>query len=111
MELRLTRYGYNAKVPREVLNVKPREVRALLRANFPPVAHRSCNMTPSESQAGRGRLGLACFCLKGTHRSRSDPALVGARKIWAKSDQKEGVCAGAGNGIECPGEICIALRV
>jgi hypothetical protein len=27
---------------------------------------------------------------KGTHRSRSDPALVGARKIWANSDQKEG---------------------
>ena len=48
---------------------------------------------------------------KGTHRSSSDPDLVGARKIWANSDQKEGVCAGAGNGIECPGEIRIPLRV
>ncbi len=27
---------------------------------------------------------------KGTHRSRRDPVLVGARKIWANSDQKEG---------------------
>ena len=68
-------------------------------------------------------LGLACFFLtfntlvvtiavaKGTHRSCSDPALVGARKVWANSDQKEGVCAGARNGIECPGEIRIPLRV
>jgi hypothetical protein len=47
---------------------------------------------------------------KGTHRSRSDPALVGARKIWANSDQKEGVCAGTRSGIECPGEIRIPLR-
>jgi len=27
---------------------------------------------------------------KGTHRSRSDPALVGAGRIWANSDQKRG---------------------
>ena len=47
---------------------------------------------------------------KGTHRSRSDPALVGARKIWANSDQKEGVCAGTRSGNECPGEIRIPLR-
>ena len=47
----------------------------------------------------------------GAHCSRSDPGLVGARKIWANSDQKEGVCAGARNGIECPGEIRIPLRV
>ena len=47
---------------------------------------------------------------KGTHRSRSDPGLVGAQ-IWANSDQKEGVCAVARNGIECPGEIRIPLRV
>src|ERR1700676_4431670 len=48
---------------------------------------------------------------KGTHRSRSDPALVGTRKIWANTDQKEGVCAGARNGRECPGKIRIATRV
>jgi len=47
---------------------------------------------------------------KGTHRSRSDPALVGARKIWANSDQKEGVCAGTRSVNECPGEIRIPLR-
>ena len=35
MEPRLTRYGYNAKVLCEVLNVKPREVRALLRGQLP----------------------------------------------------------------------------
>jgi type II secretory pathway predicted ATPase ExeA len=43
MEPRLTRYGYNAKVLCEVLNVKPREVRALLRGQLPAVAPRSCN--------------------------------------------------------------------
>ena len=48
---------------------------------------------------------------KGTHRSRSDPGLVGARKIWANSNQKEGVCAVARSGIECPREIRIPLRV
>ena len=48
---------------------------------------------------------------KGAHGSRSDPALVGARKIRANSDQKEGVCAGARNGSECPGKIRIATRV
>src|SRR5260221_12888305 len=52
-------------------------------------------------------LVVAIAVAKGTHRSRSDPALVGARKIWAKSDQKEGVCAGSRSGIECPGEIRI----
>jgi type II secretory pathway predicted ATPase ExeA len=35
MEPRLTRYGYNAKVLCEVLNIKPREVRALLRGQLP----------------------------------------------------------------------------
>ena len=35
MEPRLTRFGYNAKVLCEVLNVKPREVRALLRGQLP----------------------------------------------------------------------------
>src|SRR6267154_5983860 len=54
---------------------------------------------------------VAIAVAKGTHRSRSDPALVGARKIRANSDQKEGVCAGARNGIECPGKIRIATRV
>ena len=56
-------------------------------------------------------LVVAIAVAKGTHRSRSDPALVGARKIWANSNQKEGVCAGARSGIECPGEIRIPLRV
>jgi len=47
---------------------------------------------------------------KGTHCSRSNPALVGTREIWANTDQKERVCAGTRNGTECSGKICIALR-
>jgi hypothetical protein len=47
---------------------------------------------------------------KGTHCSRSNPALVGTRAIWANTDQKERVCAGTRNGTECSGKICIALR-
>lgn len=35
MEPRLTRHGYNAKVLGEVLNAKPREIRALLRGQLP----------------------------------------------------------------------------
>jgi hypothetical protein len=35
LEPRLTRHGYNAKVLCEVLNVKPREIRALLRGQLP----------------------------------------------------------------------------
>jgi len=46
---------------------------------------------------------------KGTHCSRSDPALVGARKIWANTDQKEGVSAGTRN-VEGSGKVRIALR-
>src|SRR3984893_4230872 len=57
------------------------------------------------------RLVVTIAVAKGTHRSRSDPALVAGRKIWANTDQKERVCAGARGGIECPGEIRIALRV
>src|SRR6266446_4213547 len=48
---------------------------------------------------------------KGAHRSRSDPALVGARKIRANSDQKEWVVAGGRRGIECPRKFRIATRV
>jgi hypothetical protein len=36
LEPRLTRHGYNAKVLAEVLNAKPREIRALLRGQLPP---------------------------------------------------------------------------
>ena len=36
LEPRLTRHGYNAKVLGEVLNAKPREIRALLRGQLPP---------------------------------------------------------------------------
>ena len=48
---------------------------------------------------------------KGTHCSRSDPALVGTRTIWANTDQKEGVSAGTRNCAECSGKIRIPLRV
>src|SRR5262250_1186633 len=47
---------------------------------------------------------------KRTHCSRSNPALVGTRAIWANTDQKEGVCATTRNGTECSGKIRIALR-
>jgi type II secretory pathway predicted ATPase ExeA len=36
LEPQLTRHGYNAKVLSEVLNAKPREIRALLRGQLPP---------------------------------------------------------------------------
>ena len=36
LEPRLTRHGYNAKVLAEVLNAKPREIRALLRGQLAP---------------------------------------------------------------------------
>ena len=36
MEPRLTRHGYNAKVLADVLNAKPREIRALLRGQLTP---------------------------------------------------------------------------
>ena len=48
---------------------------------------------------------------KGAHGSRSDPALVGARKIRANSDQKEWVVAGGRRSIECPRKFRIATRV
>src|SRR5260370_27762912 len=48
---------------------------------------------------------------KGAHGSRSDPALVGARKIRTNSDQKEWVVAGGRRGIECPRKFRIATRV
>jgi hypothetical protein len=36
LEPRLTRNGYNAKILAEVLNAKPREIRALLRGQLAP---------------------------------------------------------------------------
>jgi hypothetical protein len=36
LELRLTRHGYNAKVPAEVLNAKPRRDPRMLRGQLAP---------------------------------------------------------------------------
>src|SRR5258708_36356624 len=60
----------------------------------------------------RGHLTSPASALaaKGAHGSRSDPALVGARKIRTNSDQKEWVVAG-GIDIECPRKFRIATRV
>src|SRR5271166_5597322 len=60
-----------------------------------------------------GLIPLSCdiAAAKGAHGSRSDPALVGARKIRANSDQKEWVVAGGRKGIECPRKFRITTRV